>query len=456
MNESTRKEHVLDEEVRSPFPVKEHKVVPYVIHRHKAEKAGEHYDYRLLIDDKAVSFATRKGFPKELGQKYLFVQTPDHTPDYMKFEGTIPEGYGKGTVEIAHHGDAIISSNPHKLDITIPDGPIAGRYLIVKTDKGHLAMKKAAPSYYWEAKDGMYSAKVPDHLWDNPDVIASHKIDGSSHIVSVNDAGTLGIVSVRKSVKGDLIIKDHALPHLRDLQIPKKYHGMVFRAEMHLPGQPFRTLAGILNSRPTKAVQNQEKLGRIHMAPFKVIKKPGGASADDMTYEEQLHLLKQFAHDVNSPVVKVPAFTKENKHKFYEDYVKTGGEGVVLGHGMQKGKSKLFKAKKQQEWNFRIVGSTEGTGQFAGKGIGAFIVADKDGTIVGKVGTGLTAKLRMDAKENPSRYKGRLIKVRAMEPTLFSIRNPSFVGFEIDSNEADKLHNTEEERILDLANKLNL
>ena len=111
--ESQRSEHVKSED-DFEIPTTSHKVTDYVVQRHKAEKSGEHYDFRLLIDGKAISFASRKLLPAELHRKYLQVQQPSHTKEYMSFSGTIPAGYGKGEVEIAHQGKAIVAASPNK------------------------------------------------------------------------------------------------------------------------------------------------------------------------------------------------------------------------------------------------------------------------------------------------------------------------------------------------------
>ena len=455
--ESQRSEHVKSED-DFEIPTTSHKVTDYVVQRHKAEKSGEHYDFRLLIDGKAISFASRKLLPAELHRKYLQVQQPSHTKEYMSFSGTIPAGYGKGEVEIAHQGKAIVASSPNKLHVLIPDGPVSGAYHMIRTqDKNFIAMKQQDPTFYYHEKKGTYSTKIPDYVLDDKDWIASDKIDGAQNIVHIDQqTGKPGIVSVRKSVTGDLIIKNAHIPHISSITFPKKYRGMAFRAELHVPGKDFSTLSGILNSGPVKAVETQEKVGKIHMAPFQVLKEPGGKE-NPLSYEKQLELLKQLETDVASPFIRVPSYTKENKKEFIKSVLKRGGEGVVIGHKDALNESKFYKIKKNYDFTFKIIGATEGQGRLKGKGIGGFIIADKEGRTVGVVGSGLNDKIRQDAYQNFDNYKDKLIKTQAMEPTaLFSVRHPVFMGFATDSNEADKLETSEESRILSFLQKINL
>jgi superfamily II DNA or RNA helicase len=71
------------------------------IQRHDAFRAGLHYDWRIVLGDKAYSFATRKEMPPAMGKLILHEQ-PVHTAHYAfqkKIE--IPRGqYGGGTTTL--------------------------------------------------------------------------------------------------------------------------------------------------------------------------------------------------------------------------------------------------------------------------------------------------------------------------------------------------------------------
>jgi hypothetical protein len=68
---------------------------------HHADRAGKHYDVRLVAGDKAYSFATKKELP-EVGQSIILWEQPVHTSDYaLRESGTIEKDqYGAGSFKL--------------------------------------------------------------------------------------------------------------------------------------------------------------------------------------------------------------------------------------------------------------------------------------------------------------------------------------------------------------------
>ena len=65
---------------------------------HDAKRAGKHFDIRIVKDQIAYSWATRKEMP-EPGKSIVIFQQPDHTAHYaLSTDIFIPEGsYGHGS-----------------------------------------------------------------------------------------------------------------------------------------------------------------------------------------------------------------------------------------------------------------------------------------------------------------------------------------------------------------------
>ncbi len=130
----------------------------FVVHEHKATRL--HYDFRLEIGGVLRSWAIPKGPSMDPSEKRLAVMVPDHTLDYIDYEGIIPEGYGAGPVVIWDAGefipletdDAAAAIANGKLSFELKGKKLKGVFAIARmkgldrsTGKEWLLMKKKDP-----------------------------------------------------------------------------------------------------------------------------------------------------------------------------------------------------------------------------------------------------------------------------------------------------------------------
>ncbi len=107
----------------------------FVRQKHDAKRAGLHYDFRVVIGDKAFSWASRKDFP-EVGKPTILWEQPVHHKSYLNNPNiTIPEGqYGAGTqvIDYAQKGNALVQNDAYHLDLNNGD-----RFLIKKAPESY-------------------------------------------------------------------------------------------------------------------------------------------------------------------------------------------------------------------------------------------------------------------------------------------------------------------------------
>ena len=421
----------------NPPVISEATVCEFTIQRHLAKRAGLHYDLRLIFDGKAYSWASRKPMAKA-----LFLQPP-HSPAYAHWEGAIEEGYGAGKVTLWDSGKCICRTSPSgTLHVQFFGEKTHGSYALV-AQKGYSLCVKEKRQVLKTQSANMYTTKIPDEIWNDPNVICENKIDGANFSVRVDPKG-LVFVSRRLSVDGRPIDRTDNVPHLRNLRLPRGFHGAVVQGELAytkdkggIPVCSYETASGILNSLPPNAVETQRRIGKLRFFPFEVIRAPGVSKT--ATYAERRGWLQAFVHACNSPNVRLPEGRTSRKEAWYKKIVRTKtkilgqsrvGEGVVLKRLDGDRRSESFKwpkAKTSDTWDLVITGFTPGEGRFEDKGVGALMVSDRTARLVGRVGSGLTDEDRFAAFRHPRRYLGRVVEVKAMSVTgSGNLRAPRF------------------------------
>ncbi len=425
---SYRRNQLVNEGV-SPIKETPYSASRLVIQEHKADKAGLHSDIRFDIGNKAVSFATKKGLPTEVGKPVMLFRQPDHVVSYMDWEGDIQKGeYGAGKVTKAVDVPVVLKATNDHIHFTVPSGDNKGTYVLLKQNENEwLAVRKKDFTRHWEERPGYKELSEVD---DESKYIATEKIDGAHFLATINPNG-IAYTSQRKSVNGELLAREDKMPHLRDLKAPKQYHGMTIRGEVwHDRG--FNYTSGLLNAAPTKAVERQKEIGPLRFAPFRIAKGPNGE--ENLPYEEQLKILKDLSQ--NFPhYFEPPRMAEKSVKAFFDEIGAAKGEGAVL---VDRATGDSYKMKHRYDYDLVVHEVVQGRGKYE-DAAGALVLKDKTGRIVGKVGTGFTDDVRYDIINNPQKYIGKLVKVQSRKPLRGSLREPSYLGLTTDKNEPDEV-----------------
>jgi len=122
-------------------------MLDFVIQKHKAQRAGEHYDVRFGSPDLgAYSWATKKELPDASNKISLF-QQPLHHHGYMPFQGTLHGGYGAGTVRTHQKGKIeVTKAAPDKISFTLAGDDPKSFALVRTKDKRWLLINTTQPA----------------------------------------------------------------------------------------------------------------------------------------------------------------------------------------------------------------------------------------------------------------------------------------------------------------------
>ncbi len=101
---------------------------------HEADRAGRHYDIRLVAGDKAYSWATKKDIPPP-GQSIILYEQPVHTREYALTKRLVipPGNYGSGTTTLDFVRKAKIENKGDHMILTSSDG--SEKYLLKHVGK---------------------------------------------------------------------------------------------------------------------------------------------------------------------------------------------------------------------------------------------------------------------------------------------------------------------------------
>lgn len=425
---SRRKAQVPTERLR---PIGEYDYQPVVItiQEHQADKRGLHHDLRIILPDRAISFVIPwDKLEKDPGERGHWIRQPDHVPEYGFWEGTIPAGeYGAGRVRLVGAYQGTLTTRPDGgLDLSYQAGDRHRRITLAKPyDKSnYYAVVRHMPQQrHWQERPpykDLPANKPIDGMW------GSEKLDGALVYAVLGEKG-ITLTSRRKSSKtGEELVREHHVPWVRDIRVPKQYQGLILAGELKHP-LGFSYTGPLMNSKPERAVELQNQLGKMVFHPHNVLNR-------DMTYPEKMALLEQMTAEVNSPYVKMPRYGPDAQ-ALMDQVAAEGGEGVILVDPSGQDQT-MYKKKFYTTYTGEIVDvipSTKRPGTAA-----ALFVRDADGNTV-RVGggKGFSVDTRYDLWKNRNRYKGRKVRINAQGSTGLSLRQPQFGGFAMDDDPLD-------------------
>lgn len=380
--------------------------VEYVIQEHRANRAGRHFDLRLVLKDDrgqktSVSWAIpmkgkRAGalrMPKP-GEKWAAIRQPDHDVDYNVFEGRIPDGQlGAGTVKIWASGTADV----HKIEdgnvhLKILSGPAKGSYVLVSThgDQGLIVSKKPEIVDVWTKPPYTKRPReILDELEREAGTTAERKVDGASVELRTGD-GYARVFSHRVSKRtGQLVEHTDRLVHLDAARTEGLGETRIRAEAWHPRGVNF--LSGTLNSNPERSRQVQRSAGPVRLQVFDITHYKG-KDVRDVPYSERRKLYVQATKELGVREVQPVRSVKSGFSRFYDQQVSlkhTPTDGIVVKRGDQGYAEKPWiKVKPSDLSDCEVVGLTEGLGKHAGR-LGALTVRCEDGKQV-QVGTGFS------------------------------------------------------------------
>ncbi len=447
-------------DIRKPTPWK------MTVQEHHAERAGLHYDLRLIDPETgdAHSWALPAAKLPAPGEKVLAVQQPTHTSEYSLNFGkdkleTINSGYGKGTVRQVKLEDIdMYHMKPEETGTRVRFNTYTSKgpqeYVIIRTQKGQdLLLNKTMTRQRLPHLSLGDKPKVKEHnfhgidIQDNTHVIMP-KYDGAHTILDLKAPGKIPrLYSYRipKKHTAGVIEHTHKVPDLLTTRVPVELKGTVLRAETiaidpKKKAIPATDIGGMLNATVHQSRQKQIEM-QSKLRPILLdIEKYKGKDMSNIPFSRRYELLKDIGKQLDMQVADA-AFTPEQKKKLLER-IQRGKhpltqEGVILRPLNTPGGALKAKLRPDHDVYVRnIFQAIDKNGQPLGRAGGFEYSWTPDGPIKGRVGTGFNHALAKDMLDNPHRYKGRVAKVEAELVTKNEVlAKPSFIEWHIEKGQ---------------------
>jgi hypothetical protein len=399
--------------------------------RHHARRAGTHSDIRLSDGVDAHSWATRKGLPAP-GVAHEAYMQPTHSPGYMRFKGSIPEGYGAGTVELADNAPVKIEhASDDQVHFVLMHKKNPQTFLLTRGTKAVHKKKrlwwlinttpteKSRPHVPGTKVPMTTAAKEQVDKYLGPEYAMRAKIDGSHGLVHIKE-NKVELFSHRRQEGGSSLI-NHS--HITDLGAPDdpSLAGTVMRAEVYAVDKDHKAVsasdvAGLLNNTPANAQKKLKEQGlKLKVALLYPHRWKDGnvwKTGDSATYAEKKKVLDRVVSNLREDIFHLPHEEREAGAKRRMMDAIVGGdhpetnEGVVVDHvDVAKKPIKIPLVNRRDVY---VRGVEEGEGMHTGMASALLFSHEPDGKIVGRFSPGkLSHKERRELWEHRDSYSGR-------------------------------------------------
>jgi hypothetical protein len=433
-----------DRHYHAPLPdVKKPLTWKMSLQEHHADRAGHHYDLRLIDPETghAHSWALPAAHMPEPGKSVLALQQPTHTSEYaLNFgkdkEQAITKGYGKGRVKIkaldeieVYHSKPEATGTRVRFNIYKSTGP--EEYAIVNTGPGKDRLVNK--TYHKDRLEHLSLGEKPKTKelglasinFDNNDEVMMPKYDGAHTLLDLNTEGKIPRLFSYRTPKrhtAGVIEHTHKVPSLLEMRVPKELKGTVLRTEtIGVDGKgkavPAKDIAGMLNATVPNSRARQVELGTTLKPIILDVERYKGKSVQHLPFKERYELAKSIGQQMNLQVTDA-AYDAKTKRKLLK-LIGSGKhlmttEGVVLRPLHQVGSPTKAKFRPDHDVHVReIFGATGKDGMALDRAGGFRYSHTPNGPIVGSVGTGFDHALLKDMLSKPHNYTGRVAKVQA-------------------------------------------
>jgi len=409
-------------------------VWPYVLHKHTTVRSGgrHHFDFRLGEPGRDIvhSFALPAGRFPTAGKKVLAIQGPIHAPESLIQEGEIPEGYGKGTLNIARKGIAeIIESGPASIKFNLYKGRDTDEFYLKKWKSADprawvLINVTPTPKSYPSGKLGKPTyRRLEDLKYDDENIIMQPKVSGAHTVIEARKGRQIKQFSTRESKRRKELIqhtwRNPALINYRP-DFDAILRSELFAVRENGRAIPEQEVSGLLNSSVPNARRKLKDKGFVFKNLLFDVVEYAGKDYSKEPYDKRYEVLKELVDKIPNAEIPVSAKTREEKQRLYwaiksKEFPITE-EGVVLWSPA----GVPGKVKAQEEEVVRVKDIFPGKGRLLGIGAGGFSYATRGAS--GKVGSGFTEAQRRDMMKNPENWLGKSVSIKSFGPSVHGSR----------------------------------